>query len=280
MKAPEELKRQYRDGRLVPFVGAGVSKSVQWTDNGEARSGVLWREFVNRATVELGFDDPSLLRVRGTDLQILEYFKLKQETVSPLSLWLFQRMQPPEDALRASPIHRELAALDRCPVYYTTNYDNLLERAFDYHGRECRSVAIESHIGARIGRTSPVCEIVKFHGDFRHPESMVITESDYQRRLAFDTPMDMRFRADMLGRAVLFLGYGFGDPNVSYLFHLVNERLDKLPTSLSGRRAYITVPDPSDFERTLFAARNIDVLPVNEESHTDDIAALLADLRA
>jgi hypothetical protein len=278
MTAPNELKRLYRQGRLVPFVGAGVSRSVGWVQDGHERSGILWREFVDQAARMLGFSDPELLRVRGTDLQILEYFKLKRESLAPLNNWLYSQMQPPEDALRNSAIHAELAALELCSVFYTTNYDDFLERAFALAGRQTKVIASESHMGSHPSTSG--CEIVKFHGDFSFPDRMVVTESDYQRRLSFSTPMDYRFRSDLLGRAILFLGYGFGDPNVAYLFHLVNEQLSKLPGSLTGRRAYIVVPNPSDFENTLFEARNIEVVPVHERTITADIAELLRNLRS
>ena len=276
MRAPNDLHRMYKQGRLVPFVGAGTSRSVRWTRDGEDRAGVLWKEMVDRATELLGFGDPALLRVRGTDLQILEYFKLKKAGLAPLTNWLYERMLAPDGAIRSSVIHQELALLDQCDLFYTTNYDNYLERALELHGRKCEVIAIESHMGAKSpGR----CEVVKFHGDFNFPGEMVVTESDYQRRLAFETPMDYRFRSDLLGRTVLFLGYSFGDPNVAYLFHRVNETLSRLPVSSSGRRAYIVVPNPSDFETTLFEARNIEVIAVDERTIESDIAELLRELR-
>lgn len=280
MRASEELRRLYREGRLIPFVGAGVSRSVEWKSGETPMRGVLWKEFVDEAARQLGFEDPSLVRMRGSDLQILEYFRLKRETLTPLSHWLHNRMTPPDEALHQSAIHQELAQLSKCSLFYTTNYDDFLERSFGLNDRPCSVVAIESHMGARVGGAPVGSEVVKFHGDFNYPDRMVITETQYQRRLAFETPMDLRFRADMLGRAVLFLGYSFNDPNVSYLFHLVNEKLGDLPGSLSGRRAYITVPDPSDFELALFDARNIEVIAVNEMTQTNDIAALLGDLRS
>lgn len=275
MSVPIELRRLYNQGRLIPFVGAGVSRAVRWTVDGEERQGLLWREMVEKGAEMLGFSMPELLRVRGTDLQILEYFKLKKASLAPLTNWLYERMLAPDSAIELSAIHRELALLDQCNLFYTTNYDNYLERALTLGGRPCEVVAIESHMGAMTGR----CEVVKFHGDFNHPEQMVVTESDYQRRLALETPMDYRFRSDLLGRTVLFLGYSFGDPNVAYLFHLVNERFARLPNSASGRRAYIVVPDPSDFEIALFDARNIEVIPVGEQTREEDIAKLLSELR-
>jgi len=32
--APSELKKLYREGRIVPFVGAGASMSLQWAAPG------------------------------------------------------------------------------------------------------------------------------------------------------------------------------------------------------------------------------------------------------
>src|SRR5207247_6449723 len=105
-------------------------------------------------------------------------------------------------------------------IYYTTNYDHFLERAVTLHGRNPIAVATEAQMG-HLGASRP--QIVKFHGDFNHPPQMVVTESDYEKRLAFETEMDFRLRSDVLGRAVLFLGYSFRDANVAYLFRLVNE---------------------------------------------------------
>ncbi len=277
MRAPSELCRLYNQGRLVPFVGAGISRGINWIRDGEERRGIDWREFVDHAITEMGFSIPGLLHLRGSDLQILEYFKRKKDGLALLTNWLCERMQAPDTALCASPIYRELALLRHCPVYYTTNWDNLLERALELHGRPSRVIALESHMGTN---DAGKCDVVKFHGDFNHPDHMVVTEFDYQRRLSFDTPMDFRFRSDLLGRAILFLGYSFNDPNVAYLFHLVNETLSTLPGSPTGRRAYIVVPNPSDFEHTLFQARNIEVIEADERTMEVDIAELLRELRS
>lgn len=276
IKAPMELKQLYHQGRLIPFIGAGVSMSVSWTTESEERRGPSWREFVDEAARQLGFLDPELLRVRGTDLQILEYYRLREQTLAPLNNWLVKRVCPPEDALLNSPIHQELARSEKCLLMYTTNFDELLERALRALGRQCNVVVIEAHIGSR----SNVCEIVKFHGDLNHPGHMVLSESDFERRLRLESPMDLRLRADILGRVLLFLGYSFRDYNVAYLFRLMNDQLKGMPSNPSGRRAYIVVPEPSDFEIRLFRERNIEVIAVSSELTTEDIAALLKDMRS
>lgn len=276
---PSELRDHYLSGRVVPFIGAGVSMSVEWQEGGKPRRGPSWAELVNEAALKLKFKDPELLRVRGTDLQILEYFKIKNSgEFASLTNWLYSEMRPPDSDLIQSAIHRELVALSRCHLFYTTNYDDFLERSFQLHGRLCRSLAVEADI-AEPSNTPGTCEIVKFHGDLDHPHKMVLSESQYETRLRLDSEMDYRLRSDILGRALLFLGYSFRDWNVSYIFRLINDHFHRLPSSPTGRRAFITVPNPSDFEFQLFRARNIEVIPIDGKFQTNAISSLLADMR-
>lgn len=273
MLIPDDLKRLCRAGRLIPFVGAGVSQSVQWKEGGEDRHGISWKELVDGAAKILGFDMPDLLRVRGTDLQILEYFRIRKNAAF-LTNWLTSQMRPPDDALLSSRIHNALAKLDQCSVFYTTNFDDFLERSFSLFGHKIKVIAGEEDMGP----PNKEKEIIKFHGDFNHPAQMVLSERDYERRLAFNSPMDLRLRSDMLGRAILFIGYSFRDSNVAYLFRLVHEQLQSLPATTSGHRAYILVPDPSDFENQLFAARKLYVLPIEGNKITEQTADFLSEL--
>ena len=112
----------------------------------------------------------------------------------------------------------EVGSLDRCNIYYTTNYDNFIERALQKSGRKVHITSSELNISHDRSRV----EVVKFHGDFNSPDQMVVTESQYMERMRLESPMDFKLRGDILGRAVLFVGYSFRDPNVDYIFHIVN----------------------------------------------------------
>ena len=268
---PKDLSILYKAGRLVPFVGAGVSQSVEWDTHGTKRRGVSWSELVDYAARELDFD-PDLLRARGTDLQILEYVIDKRGS-GFLSNWLAS-LDPPDEALRASPVHAALAALDT-PLVYTTNFDNFLERAFKLHGKPTRVVANEKN----LAEEKRAVDVVKFHGDLRLPDTMVLSESHYERRLRLEDPMDHKLRSDLIARAVLFLGYSFRDWNVAYLLRLFNDQHGPLPESNSGKRGYILVANPSDFETRLFRNRNIEVIPIDSLNMTADTAAVLQAIR-
>lgn len=266
---PDELRSLYREGRVMPFVGAGASMAVTWAGG----RGPSWAELVNEAANQLGVADPNLLRVRGSDLQILEYFKLKKGSFAPLTNWLSTRFAAASESdILGSHIHRSLCELSACHAYYTTNYDNFLERALTYSGRNVQVVNSELTINHNRSAT----EVVKFHGDFNTPDQMVLSESHYMDRMRLESAMDLKLRSDMLGRVLLFIGYSFRDQNVGYIFHVVNRLFDRMPGTLSGRRAYIILPDPSNFERELFNVRNIEVISVSGSDLTGSIGEFLS----
>lgn len=277
------LRARYQEGRLVPFIGAGASMAVSWEHDGTPRSGISWSALVDQAARLLDYDDADLLRVRGTDLQILEYYAAKNGgQTAELRNWISRTFVAPDDALLESRLHSALASLSLCDVIYTTNYDDYIERALRLNGRNAAPVAVERHLAEvlKSDATGGVrsTQVVKFHGDLNNPERMVLSERDYESRMRFEGVEDRRLTADALGRAVLFVGYSFRDANVSYLFRLLNDAFGKLPLDGTGRRAYILIDDPSDFEITLYRARNIEVIPIRSDYRTEDTAEVLQGL--
>ena len=268
---PPELKRLYREGRVIPFVGAGASMSVSWERNGEIIRGPSWSELVDQACRLLGIADPELLEMRGTSLQILEYFRKKEGNHQRLINWLLRRMDASDDEILKSPIFDCLIRMNECNVFYTTNYDDFLERALSKAGRQVVRVAREDDMAQR----TPDAQVVKFHGDFSIPEKMVLSEHHYQGRMNFLDPLDLKLRADVLGKAILFVGYSFNDQNVTYLFHLIEQHLGDLPSSPSGSRAYVIYVNPSDFEHQLFSSRGISVLPAYGDDKGKAVARVL-----
>lgn len=105
---PPELKRLYSQGRVLPFVGAGASMAISWDVGGKRKTGTSWSQMVNQAAEILGYKDPELLRMRGTELQILEYFRIKKNNFAPLTNWMVRLMDAPDAAIRSSNVHSAL----------------------------------------------------------------------------------------------------------------------------------------------------------------------------
>lgn len=271
---PDQLRTLYQQGRVLPFIGAGVSMSVKWTKDGKTIRGPSWNELVEQAAALLGYTEPELLTFRGSSLQILEYFRSKKGSMQELINWLHLHLQPDDDSLRGSETHKALAQLHQCKTFYTTNYDDFLERSFKLWDRTAFRVASERD----MGRTHSDTEIVKFHGDFNTPDRMVMSERDYEKRINLDGDLDLKLRSDALGRAILFLGYSFRDSNVSYLFRRIMDSFGLHPGT-GGKRAYILVVEPSDFELSLFQERQIEVIALKGDDIEKQISQFLSDMR-
>lgn len=120
----------------------------------------------------------------------------------------------PQDEV--SPTHRLLASLVKhgfIKTIITTNYDTLIEDAFALLGVSINVIAHESQLYAAAGETAV---LYKIHGDFAHPELLVLTPTDYQRwdKRPEILPIVNQLKALLDTKALLFLGYSLSDFNV------------------------------------------------------------------
>jgi hypothetical protein len=203
---PDELATAVAERQAILFAGAGLSMSVGLPS---------WQELVTHMSGELGLTADEAPDPLNNFHSLAEYYRIEQGSIGPLRSWMDRNWKVSEEKVRASQMHRIIVNLD-FPLIYTTNYDRNVEVAFDAHGRDYVKVANARDIAkTREG----VAQIVKFHGDFEDDDSLVITETDYFNRLAFDTPLDIKFRSDALGKTVLFIGYSMSDLNIRLLLH-------------------------------------------------------------
>jgi hypothetical protein len=202
----EDLAEAIRRRQAILFAGAGVSMTVGLPS---------WNTLVEQIARELDIPPES---VAGSDINYLmlaEYYRLRMGSIGPLRSWMDRSWSIPEDRLKQSRVHELICRLD-FPIIYTTNFDRNLETAFQLHGKEFVKVVGAKDV-ARI--RDGVAQIVKFHGDFDDDQSIVVAETDYLDRLSFESPLDIKFRSDSLGKTILFIGYSLKDMNIRFLLH-------------------------------------------------------------
>jgi hypothetical protein len=249
MPLPSDLERvlEHLAGRiaraqLVVLVGAGASRWAglpTWKQAVCALARDLapaLREAVPEAAVR--FEPPS----EDAQLSVDAYMKIGEAF-----RWvcgedrLLARLRALFDASRIDaaklPLHRLLVRLaEHVPAIYTTNFDDLLERSFAAAGKPFQVVADardlhEWRFDEVDGAFVPRFPIYKLHGTLDRPETLVLGESDFQRRAGLAShPIDLRFCSDVVGREVLLVGYSFSDPNVRWLWTKLRD-LDVLPVA-------------------------------------------------
>jgi hypothetical protein len=162
----------------------------------------------------------------GDHLQFAEYYFLASDhRIGPLRHIISSALQNNTNTLLSAP-HIELLNLG-APSIYTTNYDDLIERTFKSLKQPVEVIALPKDVATSSGVKT---QVVKYHGDLRHEQTLVLTESYYYARLDLDSPMDLKFRSDLLGRSVLFMGYSFRDINIRIIwFKLMGMMKDVSP---------------------------------------------------
>lgn len=217
----QDLINLIRERRVIPFIGAGFSASLGLPD---------WDHLLRTVSAEIQ-GIPTYEEIKkccnGDYLQIAEYLFIKNDkNIGPLRHKLSSLLQPKQHP-STSTAHIELVNLNASQIY-TTNYDETIEETFKEVEHPYSFVALPKHIAAaNRGKT----QIVKYHGDLRFDHSLVLTESSYYSRLEFESPMDLKFRSDLLGKSVLFIGYSFRDINIRIIWFRLMDMMKDVPES-------------------------------------------------
>lgn len=130
--------------------------------------------------------------------------------------------------------HVALSKIPHLSKIHTTNYDTLLEYVFK---DECYVIKQDKDFrDIPKGRTI----ILKPHGDFETPDSIILSRSDYDgwfkgERLEM---LWQELERDAVSKSILFMGYSFTDSNFQYLLKRIKEKLNG-----STHQHYLVAPD-------------------------------------
>jgi hypothetical protein len=242
--AVRELADAMRAKNALLFVGAGVSMNLGTPS---------WAELTAHMAERLGVDAAEFARL-GDPQTLAEYYALQTGSLGPLRSWMDVAWhRDVSDKVAGSDIHRLIVELG-FPVIYTTNYDRYLELAHAAHRVPFTKIA---NIG-EMTRTAPgVTQIVKFHGDFEDDASIVLTESSHFDRLPLEGPLDLKLRADLIGRVALFVGYSVSDVAVRYLIYRLHKLWAGSAYSQARPRAYVFLGRPNPVQARVLASWGI-----------------------
>jgi hypothetical protein len=256
---PPPLVDDFLRGRWLPIVGTGFSRNAKsssgslpdWRGLGEALAADL-NEFVPRDAIdaisayEEQYDWTRLIDRMGELLRI--------------------------DDAQPGPAHEAFcrAGFD---LVITTNFDFLLERAYESIGQPCQPLLTESQLPQRPFPGQ--AQLLKLHGDLNHPDELVATEDDFDGFLQ-RYPLKATFLGNLLiTRSLVLVGYSFDDADARSLWTVIRNRLGSLQ-----RRGYVFLLDPTPTERARFARRNITPVTLPGADYGEAFAELFEELRA
>jgi hypothetical protein len=221
----KQLRDEYKKGRVILFVGAGVSENL----------GIpTWPKFIDKIAEDLDYDS-EVFNTYGDFLALAEYYRLKFGNLGQLRSWLDKEWHNSTIDISKSLIHKYIAN-GNFPLIYTTNYENWLECAHDYYKVKYNKIVSVSDISKIDSRLK---EIIKFHGDFTNDSSIVLDETSYFKRLQFESPLDIKLRSDVLGKSVLFIGYSLSDVNIRHLFFKLSTLWDSHGNGMKRPKSFL-----------------------------------------
>ncbi len=195
------------DGDSILFVGAGFSRGAINIAGEQLLTG---RDLANKLAKtaglvdeELSLEDAAEAYLESHDIDEL-IFELRQDfTASSVTV-----------------AHEEIASLPWKRIY-TTNYDDVFERARLNRRIPCRSISI-SHNIHDVPKNETLC--IHFNGFISHIDrnnitnELKLTESSYLTAAIVDSPWAVLFRQDLrLASSVFFVGYSLYDLDIKRL---------------------------------------------------------------
>lgn len=274
-RIPDDLVTLIAEGRLIPFIGAGFST---------AHGLPGWDELLHHVAKEVKQNADSqpvpkyaeiVDSCERDNLRVAEYLYLVTGgSIGPIRHAMSDVLRSDAPLPRSTP-HVELANLGAAQVY-TTNFDDLIERTYRELDLPVDVVSLPRDVAqSHANRT----QVVKYHGDLRHDETLVITESQYYTRLEFESPMDLKFRSDLLGKAVLFIGYSFSDVNIRVIWFKLMQMMRDVPEK-DRLPSYIVRLRKDDVLDTLYEAVGLRTIVIDPDGTAEteaDKSAVLAE---
>lgn len=243
------LAEALQNRRLILFAGGGLSQSLGLPD---------FHQLIQHIARELGFEEAATSRAEYP--VVAEAFVARHGHLGPLRSWMDTTWHPSSVDISRSEVHNLIVDLD-FPTIYTTNYDRWLELAFEARGKPFRKIA---NVADLTTFSEPRTEIIKFHGDFENDDSLVLTEASYFRRMSFESPLDIRLRADALARPILFLGYSLHDLNMRYLLFRLQQLWEDTVFAPQRPLSYIFMLERDPAQEIVLRRRGIEPIVASD----------------
>lgn len=245
----KRIQAASRNGRLVLFVGAGVSKN----------SGVpMWGELIEKMKSEL----PELVRNEKDDLKLAQLYKDSRGEKEYLEMVMDTLCH---NKVIPNPIHKELLALTPAHII-TTNYDDLIEQEIR---NEYKQFAIVRSDKDMPNMTYPNA-LIKMHGDYTLG-NIVLAENDYYNYPKTFALTRAFVQSLFASKLIVFVGFSFADINLKMILNDVKNILEERMQPVY----MLSLNKPDNVTQKYFESKGINIVYLEDS----EVAKLLSNIQ-
>lgn len=200
-----------KENNAVIFAGAGMSTSTGLFD---------WKKLLKPIAdrLDLNIDDEE------HDLPALAQFFVDDQGGVRGELNQLLVEQYGKMGLKSSFNHEILARLP-IQIYWTTNYDRLIEDELKKQNKTPDIKKTEADLSVNLPKRDAI--VYKMHGDIETVAETVLTKHEYEDYNKSRELFSNAFKSDYVSRTFLFIGFSFTDPNLQYLISRIRTTLGK-----------------------------------------------------
>jgi hypothetical protein len=153
---------------------------------------------------------------------------------------------------------------ERGLLIITTNWDELLEDAVVRYTPGDFDVILESADLPRVEKDRSKTRIIKIHGTISKPETLVVTQGDYDRITGdLRTVGLFEYVGNLLAtRTILFAGYSLRDSNFRFLYTLVEDATQKAGKPYAPTHYAILGEEPDPYDKAQWEKKGVVFLPI------------------
>lgn len=266
LKYFKDLREKINKGKLIIFVGAGVSKNVEGMPS--------WGELVDAMAKYINYDKCSQCAnfsdeckepcVHNCPLSTDEFLKIPQyvyNTSKNEYIRILEEKIKSKEGGETIDAPLSHAIFDLLPAHIiTTNYDHLLEDCSN-EKRENYDVIIKD---SDLLNSEKSKYIIKMHGDIKYPDSIVLKEADYLSYSQNHVLIEMFVKSLLADHTILFLGYSLNDYNIKLMINWINYiRIHNKKLDKKTRMGYIVVDDENINSNQINYLKNNYIEPIN-----------------
>jgi len=261
MKMPEELYKYIILGNCVLFVGAGAS-----IEAGAPSAQEMARELSKKYLQGKHQEEPLS--------KIASYIDAKPGLGRRLVIdYLINRLSP----LKPSKAHL-LLPKHRWSAIYTTNYDTLIEQAYEGVGVKYKPILSSCDLVIDMTDHYSYVLLYKPHGCISRPAAseapIIITEDDYYSVADSRKAIYRQLEVHKYKSVFLFIGYSFSDFNLSQIWFDVSKELGRF-----SQWAYALWPNCSKIQRDTWRTRNLELIDMQFGEFMTELSTILSEKR-